>query len=43
MIDTHEAHASYTINVGTHYAPLKRIDIQGLVNACFASSPVRAV
>jgi mannose-6-phosphate isomerase-like protein (cupin superfamily) len=34
MMDTHEAHASYVINLDTRYAPLERIDIQVFVNAC---------
>jgi len=34
MMDTHEAHTPYTINLDTFYAPLERIDIQKLVNAC---------
>jgi len=34
MMNTHEAHASYAINLDTYYAPLERVDIQTLVNAC---------
>ena len=33
-MDTHELHPSYAINGDTRYAPLERIDVQELVNAC---------